>query len=48
MTTLADAAKVLGQKGGKKGGLATGDSKRRGDSDYYRKLAKKRRRKPAT
>jgi general stress protein YciG len=29
------------QELGRKGGMATGQSKSRGDSDYYRKLAKK-------
>lgn len=31
-----------GRLGGKIGGKATGEAKRRGDSDYYRKLAAKR------
>jgi hypothetical protein len=34
--------KNLMRKLGKKGGKATGESKRRGDSAYYRELSKKR------
>lgn len=32
----------IGSKGGKKGGKATGESKVRGDSEYYRNIRKKR------
>lgn len=35
-----EAFRELQRKGGRKGGKASGDSKRRGDSDYYAKIAK--------
>lgn len=40
---LSKAAAALGRRGGLKGGKATGPSKRRGDSAYYRALQAKRR-----
>lgn len=36
------AARILGRRGGLKGGKATGASKRRGNSAYYRALQAKR------
>lgn len=35
-----EAFRELQRQGGRKGGKATGDSKRRGDSEYYAKIAK--------
>lgn len=35
---LRVAARILGARGGRKGGKAKGPKKRRGDSDYYRKI----------
>lgn len=35
-----EAFRELQRQGGRKGGKASGDSKRRGDSDYYSKIAK--------
>jgi hypothetical protein len=35
---VSKAAAILGRKGGKVGGLATGASKVRGDSDHYKAL----------
>lgn len=35
-----EAFRELQRQGGRKGGKASGDSKRRGDSDYYAKIAK--------
>ena len=35
-----EAFKELQREGGRKGGKASGDSKRRGDSDYYSRIAK--------
>ena len=35
-----EAFRELQRQGGRKGGKATGDSKRRGDSDYYSRIAK--------
>lgn len=45
MADASKAAAILGRKGGKAG---TGASKRRGDSDYYRKLRAKRKPQPPT
>jgi hypothetical protein len=38
-STISEAAAALGRKGGQAG---TGNSKVRGDAEYYRKLAAKR------
>ena len=35
-----EAFKELQRQGGRKGGKASGDSKRRGDSDYYSRIGK--------
>ena len=35
-----EAFRELQRQGGRNGGKATGDSKRRGDSDYYAKIAR--------
>ena len=35
-----EAFRELQRQGGRKGGKATGESKRRGDSDYYSRIAK--------
>jgi len=42
--SLSSAARALGRKGGKVGGRTTGKTKRRGNSAYYRRLARLRRR----
>ena len=39
-----EAFRELQRQGGRKGGKATGDSKRRGDSDYYSRIGKLSRR----
>lgn len=38
---MTAAHSTAGRKGGKKGGLHKGPSKRRGDAAYYRELARK-------
>lgn len=35
-----EAFRELQRQGGRKGGKASGDSKRRGDSDYYSRIGK--------
>ena len=35
-----EAFRELQRQGGRKGGKASGDSKRRGDSEYYAKIAR--------
>ena len=35
-----EAFREIQRQGGRKGGKATGDSKRRGDSEYYSKISK--------
>ena len=35
-----EAFRELQRQGGRSGGKATGDSKRRGDSEYYAKIAR--------
>lgn len=41
---LSAAARALGRKGGMVGGRTTGKTKRRGNSAYYRRLSRLRRR----
>ena len=41
---LSSAARALGRKGGLVGGRTTGKTKRRGNSAYYRRLSRLRRR----
>ena len=35
-----EAFREIQRQGGRKGGKATGDSKRRGDSEYYSRISK--------
>lgn len=43
-----EAFRELQRQGGRKGGKASGDSKRRGDSEYYSKIAKMSRKRENT